>query len=148
MRGRDTMKIKKICLFFGILMLLLVCIASAETVKVAVKEAQGRDGPGSFYELKYWFPRGRFLMSSRKKRNWYKVKFSDMEVWISGNSLSVETAGDKKTSMARDPFKSFSMEDVSIKASSRNFDSGYQRILDTVFHGRQGKPSRASCQRF
>lgn len=109
------MKVKIFWIFLVVLMVFIVFIAAAETVKIVVKEAQGRSGPGSFYELKVLIPEGTTLEVIEKKKSWYKVKYSDEVVWVSENSLSVETGSSK--SSKEDLFKSFSLEDVSVKAS-------------------------------
>ncbi|MFC1651010.1 M48 family metalloprotease [Candidatus Latescibacterota bacterium] len=121
------MKTKKsLC---AILCLLIVFSAFAvsqdtpKTVKVVVSEAQGRSGPGSFYELKVLIPENTLLKVIEKKKSWYKITYSDEIVWVSENSISVESdtakdSGNKDISMNLDVFKSLSTETVtSAKAS-------------------------------
>ncbi len=109
------MKVKIFWSFLGVLIIFIVFIAAAETVKIVVKEAQGRSGPGSFYELKVLIPEGTTLEVIEINKSWYKVKYSEEVVWVSENSLSVET--DSSKSSKEDLFKSLSLEDVSVKAS-------------------------------
>ncbi len=107
-----AMKVKSFWIFIGILIVVLAFVASAETVKIAVKEAQGREGPGSFYRLKVLIPEGTILEVIEQKKSWYKVKYSKEVVWISENSVSREDSKKKKVTL-----ESISLEDVSIKAS-------------------------------
>ncbi len=109
------MKVIIFWILTGIFILFFLIVAAAETVKIVVKEAQGRSGPGSFYELTVLIPEGTTLDVIEKNKSWYKVKYSDKVVWISENSLSVETNSGK--SSKEDLFKSLSLEDVSINAS-------------------------------
>ena len=109
------MKVRIFWIFLGVLIIFIVFIAAAETVKIVVKEAQGRSGPGSFYELKVLIPEGTTLEAIEKSKSWYKVKYLKEVVWISENSLSVETGSSKDNK--EDLFKSLSLEDVSVKAS-------------------------------
>ena len=69
-----AMKCKRI----GILLVIFIglgIIVAAETVKIVVKEAQGRSGPGSFYELKVLIPEGTVLKVLDKNKSWYKVNY-------------------------------------------------------------------------
>ena len=110
------LRVKGFCVFFSILILFSVFATSDETVKVVVKEAQGRSGPGSFYELKVLIPEGTILKVIEKKKSWYKVTYLKETVWVSENSLSVES--DSSKSSKKDIFESISIEDVtSVKAS-------------------------------
>ena len=107
------MNIKRLCIICaGVLTLLLAFMAAAETIKIAVNEAQGRSGPGSFYKLTVLVPEGSTLDVIEKKKSWFKVEYSELEAWISENSLTIGAEKEKK-----DPFKSFSTEKVSVKAS-------------------------------
>ncbi|MFC1490610.1 M48 family metalloprotease [Candidatus Latescibacterota bacterium] len=119
------MKTKKgLCIILCLLVVfsaLTVSQDTPKTVKIVVKEAQGRSGPGSFYELKVLIPENTILNVIEKKKSWYKITYSDETVWISENSLSAESdadTGKKDTSMNMDVFKSLSVETVtSTKAS-------------------------------
>ncbi len=104
------------CVFLSILILFSVFAASDETVKVVVKEAQGRSGPGSFYGLKVLIPEGTILKVIEKKKSWYKVTYLKETVWVSENSLSVES--DSSKSSKKDIFESISIGDItSVRAS-------------------------------
>jgi beta-barrel assembly-enhancing protease len=73
-------------------------ISAGGKVRVVAKEAQGRSGPGSFYELKCLIPEGTILEFKEKKKSWCKVVYNNNEVWISENSISSgESASSKKT---------------------------------------------------
>ncbi len=116
MRGCDYMSIRKILNFTVIICLFLTAVAFAGTVKVVVKEAHGREGPGSYYALKTLIPEGTVLEIVEQKKTWYKVTYQKLQVWISANSLSVEdTAVDN--SEIKDPFAALSTETVPITAS-------------------------------
>ena len=93
----------------GLLLALLFLLAAAKTVKV-VREAQGRSGPGSYYELKALIPAGKSLPLLEVKKSWYRVKYAGQEVWISENSLT--EAGNAK------PLDSATMAGAMSKASS------------------------------
>ena len=95
----------------GILLIFLFLVAAGNTVKV-MKEAQGREGPGSYYKLIKLIPEGTTLEVIGKKRNWYKVMYDKTEVWISGNSIAQEKKIAKK-----DVFESLSFGQVSAEAS-------------------------------
>ena len=94
-----SIKRKKLLSFaaqcIGILLVFLFLVAAGNTVKV-MKEAQGREGPGSYYKLIKLIPEGTTLEVIEKKRNWYKVKYDKTEVWISGNSITQEKKTAKK----------------------------------------------------
>lgn len=94
---------------FGLLLALLLLLAAAKTVKV-VREAQGRSGPGSFYELKVLVPAGKSLPLLEVKKSWYRVKYAGQEIWISENSLA--DAGNAK------PLDSAMMAGAGSRASS------------------------------
>ena len=64
------MNIRILLICTGLLFILMVFIAAAETVKVAVNEAQGRSGPGSFYKLQVLIPEGTDLDVIEKKKSW------------------------------------------------------------------------------
>ena len=93
----------------GLFLALLFLLAAAKTVKV-VREAQGRSGPGSYYELKVIVPAGKTLPLLEVKKSWYRVKYSGQEVWISENSL---TQAEKNK-----PLDSAAMAGAMSKASS------------------------------
>ncbi|MFC1511780.1 M48 family metalloprotease [Candidatus Latescibacterota bacterium] len=94
----------------------LVAVALAETVRTAVKETQGRSGPGSYYELKVLIPQGSTLEVLEKQKSWYKVKYQDQEVWVSVNSLAIEPAAADSVPV-RDQFESLPMDDITVRAS-------------------------------
>lgn len=71
----------------GMLLGVVFLLAAAKTVYV-FREAQGRSGPGSYYELKVLIPSGKTLSLLEVKKSWYRVKYADQEVWISENSLT------------------------------------------------------------
>jgi uncharacterized protein YraI len=109
---------------------LALFFAAAKVVKLA-REAQGRSGPGSYYELKVLIPAGKTLVVLEVKKNWYKVKYSNLEVWISENSLLTETTN---AAQATEPF---AMESPSLKASPaaisaaiKGFWTRYARAAD------------------
>ena len=117
---------KSICTVLCLLVVIstfAVAQNTPETVIVVVNEAQGRSGPGSFYALKVLIPKDTVLDVLKMKKSWYKTTFSDENVWVSENSLSVDSdSGNKsanaQTSMNMDVFKSLSTESVtSAKAS-------------------------------
>ena len=97
--------------FLAVVVVFFVLVAAANTVRV-VKDAQGREGPGSYYKLVKLIPAGTTLEILETKRSWHKVKYEKVEVWISANSL----AQDKKTG-SRDIFESMPFQDVSAEAS-------------------------------
>ena len=97
----------------GILVMFLVLIAAAKIVKI-VREAQGREGPGSYYQMLKVIPEGKSLEVLDIKKSWYKVKFENVEVWISENSITMEN---EKESAKKDVFESFSFDTVSPTAS-------------------------------
>lgn len=65
----------------------LVTVAAAKTVKV-VKEAKGREGPGSYYKLVAVIPAGTGLEVIEEKENWYKIRYDKKDMWISGNTVT------------------------------------------------------------
>ena len=88
----------------------LFMIAQVKTVKVS-REAQGRSGPGSFYELKVLIPSGKLLPVIEVKKSWYKVRYGDQEVWVSENCL----LNDKSSSSGT--FENMALDDAAVKAS-------------------------------
>ncbi|MFC1528584.1 M48 family metalloprotease [Candidatus Latescibacterota bacterium] len=98
--------------FVGIIAVFLVLVAAGEIVKT-YKETQGREGPGSYYKLVKIIPEGKTFQVIEKKKNWYKVKYEDVEVWISGNSVGTE-----QESATRDPFESFAINDITSARAS------------------------------
>ncbi|MFC1552442.1 M48 family metalloprotease [Candidatus Latescibacterota bacterium] len=117
---------KSICTILCLLIVFSAFAVSQDTpksVKVVVKEAQGRSGPGSFYELKVLIPQDTVLDVIEMKKSWYKIKYADEIVWVSENSLSVESGASEKsgkteTSMNMDVFKSLSTETVTSPKAS------------------------------
>ena len=117
----------------GVMLAMLIAVAlilSASKVVRVTREAQGRSGPGSYYELKVLIPAGKTLTVLEVKKNWYKVKYSGMEVWISENSIA-ESSG---AARAAEPV---AMEDISLKASPaaisaaiKGFWTRYARAAD------------------
>ena len=97
----------------GILVMFLVLVAAVKIVKI-VREAQGRGGPGSYYKMLKVIPEGKSLEILEIKKSWYKVKYEDVEVWISENSLTMEK---EKESTSKSVFDSFSFDTVSATAS-------------------------------
>ncbi len=81
-------KIQKYCGILGGIVLALMLVAAARTVKVSVQEAQARSGPGSFYPLVTLIPEGTSLDVLEEKKSWYRVKYTEKEMWVSENSLS------------------------------------------------------------
>lgn len=101
---------------FTVIICIFMTAALAGTVKVVVKDAHGREGPGSYYELKILIPEGTVLDIIEQKKTWYKVSYQKQKVWISANSLSVED-GDSDVPEKSDPFASLSNETVPVTAS-------------------------------
>lgn len=88
----------------------LFMIAQVKTVKVS-REAQGRSGPGSFYELKVLIPSGKRLPVIEVKKSWYKVRYGDQEVWVSENCI----LNDKSSSAGT--IENMALDDAAVKAS-------------------------------
>jgi len=104
-------KLVSVYRFLAVVVVFLVLVAAVKTVRV-VRDAQGREGPGSYYKLVKLIPAGTTLKILETKRSWHKVKYEEVEVWISANSISQE----KKTS-SMDVFESMPFQDVSAEAS-------------------------------
>ncbi|MHB9028170.1 MAG: M48 family metalloprotease [Candidatus Latescibacterota bacterium] len=105
----------------------ILLIAAAKTVKVT-REAQGRSGPGSYYELKIIIPAGKSLDLLEVKKSWYKVRYSGQEVWISENSIVTQSASGSRASepsaMAPAPLKASS---AAVSAAIKGFWTRYTR---------------------
>ncbi|MBN1291816.1 MAG: M48 family metalloprotease [Candidatus Latescibacteria bacterium] len=95
----------------GFILVILVFVAAAKTVKVN-KETPGREGPGSYYELKVLIPAGTKLEVVEQKKHWYKVKYNKIQVWISENALI------QQTGRAEDPFATMALGTAQAEASS------------------------------
>ena len=95
----------------GFILVILVFVAAAKTVKVNM-ETPGREGPGSFYELKVLIPAGTKLEVVEQKKRWYKVKYNEMQVWISENALI------QQTGRSEDPFATMAMGNARAEAST------------------------------
>mgnify|MGYP000869355254 CR=1 FL=1 len=59
----------------GTLLALVFVIGAVKSVKLT-REAQGRSGPGSYYDLKVVIPTGKILPVLEVKKRWYKVTYS------------------------------------------------------------------------
>ncbi len=80
---------QRTALVLGTICALIFAAAAAKTVKLT-REAQGRSGPGSYYDLKVVIPSGKTLPVLEVKKRWYKVTYTGMDVWISENSILAE----------------------------------------------------------
>jgi beta-barrel assembly-enhancing protease len=134
-RGGFTMKRILMTLTALLAMIILSAAVQAETVKTAVKETQGRSGPGSFYELKVLIPQGTMLEVIEKQKSWYKVTYQKQVVWVSINSLSLDKSAAKET--ASDPFSSLSMGNVQVKASPATLTAAIKGFW-TRYSGNRG----------
>jgi len=93
------------------LTIFLVLVAAGKTIKV-VRETPAREGPGSYYKLVKVIPEGTTLEVLETKKNWHKVKYDKVEVWISENSIAKE-----KAKATTDVFGSLAAGPVSTGAS-------------------------------
>ncbi len=82
---------RRTALIIGTILAVIFTTAAAKTVKLT-REAQGRSGPGSYYDLKVVIPTGKTLPVLEVKKRWYKVTYTGMNVWISENSILAEGA--------------------------------------------------------
>jgi uncharacterized protein YgiM (DUF1202 family) len=109
------------------LMMCIFLIAAVKTVKVT-REAQGRSGPGSYYELKIIIPSGKCLDVLEVKKSWYKVRYSGQEVWISENSIITQAGsasrGSAPSALAPAPLKASS---AAVSAAIKGFWTRYTR---------------------
>lgn len=105
--------------------------ASAESVQVVVREAQGRSGPGSFYPLVVLIPEKTKLDILDRKKSWCKVNFKDLDTcWVAENSLSTEEAkapDSPLSSMTTTAAVSITASPATLTAAIKGFWTRYSR---------------------
>ncbi len=94
----------------GFALMGIVLIAAATNVEVN-RDAPGRSGPGSFYDLKVLIPAGSKLTVSETQKSWLKVSFENEQVWISENALA------EKDEPSDNPFSGMSFVGARASAS-------------------------------
>lgn len=94
----------------GFVVMAITLIAAAASVEVN-RDAPGRSGPGSFYDLKVLIPAGSKLTVSETQKSWLRVSYENDQVWISENALA------EKAESSDNPFSGMSTGGARASAS-------------------------------